>query len=125
MNFLSGYDLKNMQSDPSFFAYFENNIMVGVNSGHKCCDNSYRSRGLFVFPEYRNRGIGLTLLTQTIFQAHKESATYVWSYPKQSSWIVYEKAGFVIASSWEKSETSESNAFCKKELTISNSVTLI
>ncbi len=112
MNFLGGYDLKNIVSAPTFFAYKLNNKITGVNSGHLCHDNSYRSRGLFVFPEYRNQGIGKILLLGTINKGINEGADYIWSYPKKSSWHTYESTGFILASSWETSEL-DINAYCK------------
>ena len=112
MNFLGGYDIKNMLSTPTFFAYKLDNKIVGVNSGHSCHDNSYRSRGLFVFPEYRKQGIGKILLVATINQGINEGTNYIWSYPKQSSWSTYEASGFSLASVWEQSEL-DLNAYCK------------
>ena len=111
MNFLGGYNMKNMISTPTFFAYKLGNKIVGVNSGHLCHDNSYRSRGLFVFHEYRKQGIGKILLLATIDKGKDECADYVWSYPKQSSWLTYEAAGFTLASIWEQSEL-DLNAYC-------------
>jgi len=115
MNFLGGYDIKNMISTPTFFAYKLDNKIVGVNSGHLCHDNSYRSRGLFVFTEYRKQGIGKILLRATIDKGKDECADYVWSYPKQSSWKTYESAGFSLASIWEQSEL-DLNAYCHFKL---------
>lgn len=112
MSYLGGYDLKNMDNAPTFFAYFINNNIVGVNSGHMCFDRTYRSRGLFVFPEFRGNGIGQLLLEETIKQGHKENAHTVWSYPKISSWNTYLNAGFSLASDWENSELGK-NAYCK------------
>ena len=112
MNFLGGYDIQNMVSTPTFFAYKSDNKIVGVNSGHLCHDNSYRSRGLFVFPEYRKQGIGKILLVATIDKGINEGANYIWSYPKQSSWPTYEASGFSLASVWETSEL-DINAYCK------------
>jgi GNAT superfamily N-acetyltransferase len=91
------------------------NKIAGVNSGHKCMDGSYRSRGLFVYPKFRNLGIGYKLLLETINQGKKESAKFVWSYPRNTSWKTYEKAGFILTSDWEYSETGI-NAFCKIDL---------
>lgn len=111
MLFLKGYDLKNFNNNPSFFGYFIDDRLVGVNSGHKCCDNSYRSRGLYVDPNYRKSGIGKKLLTATIQQGKKECADFVWSYPKQSSWKCYESSGFKLSSNWLTSENGI-NAYC-------------
>lgn len=116
MNFLNGYDMRSMYTTPTFFAYVQDDKIIGVNSGHMCGDNSYRSRGLYVSTEYRNQGIGVKLLLETISQAKKESANFIWSYPRQTSWNTYQKAGFMLASDWEISETSDSNAYCRLDL---------
>lgn len=115
MMFLGDYNSDNMSYKPSFLGYIEDEELLGVNSGHMCVDNSYRSRGLFVFPKARNKGIGSKLLIATIDQGSKESATFVWSYPKQTSWKAYEKAGFSLSSPWETSELGF-NAYCIKHL---------
>lgn len=116
MNYLGQYDLKNMLYTPTFIAFIENDEIVGVNSGHKCTDGGYRSRGLYVNSIYRGRGIGSLLLTETIELARKENCNYVWSYPRQSSWKTYQRAGFSLSSQWEQSETSESNAYCRIDI---------
>lgn len=112
MLFLSGFDLKNFNYKPSFFGYTINNQIVGVNSGHYCLDDSYRSRGLFVLKEYRKQGIGVKLLTRTIEQGKHENAKLVWSLPRLDSWKTYEAAGFNLVSDWHKTETS-TNAYCR------------
>lgn len=116
MCFLGGYDLANMDYEPTFFAYMIDGHIAGVNSGHMCKDRSYRSRGLYVFEEYRGRGIATELLKATIEQGRSEGAVLSWSYPRQSSWKSYSSAGFSLASDWELSETSDANAYCKIEL---------
>jgi GNAT superfamily N-acetyltransferase len=113
MKFLSDYDMRNMITRPSFFGYHIDKKIVGVNSGHKCSDNSYRSRGLWVHLDYRKKGIGRLLLQETINQGIKEQCTMIWSYPRKSSWPTYSSVGFELASAWQISETSESNAYAK------------
>lgn len=112
MVFKSGYDMYNMNTTPSFFGYFINDELVGVNSGHGCADNMYRSRGLWVFPEHRGKGIGKQLLIETINQAKRENADVIWSFPKRTSWNTYNSVGFELAGDWQKSETSNENAYC-------------
>jgi GNAT superfamily N-acetyltransferase len=111
MVYLGGYSLDNMNSMPTFFGYYIDNNLVGVNSGHLCSDKGYRSRGLFVLPKYRKLGIGQKLLLATIEQATVEQCDYVWSYPKQSSWQTYKNSGFELSSIWETSE-NDINAYC-------------
>jgi GNAT superfamily N-acetyltransferase len=105
------YDLKNYVYKPNFFVYMVDGKIAGCNSGHKCCDNTYRSRGLFVYPEYRKQGIGTKLLTQTIQQGLYEDCITIWSYPRYESWSTYESANFKLVSDWAKSETGD-NAYC-------------
>ena len=115
MVFLGGYDMKNMATTPSFFGFVENGKIIGVNSGHKCSDNSYRFRGVFVFPEHRNKGVGFNLIRGVIEQAKKENCDFIWGFPRKTSWDlgIYKKAGFELCSKWIPSETSANNAYCK------------
>jgi len=109
------YELKNFNYTPTFFIYKVDGIIAGCNSGHKCCDNTYRSRGLYVFPEFRKKGYGKELLVATINQGIKENTRYIWSYPRYESWSTYESAGFKLASDWKKDETG-TNALCVYEI---------
>lgn len=112
MLFTNTYDLINLNFKPTFLGYKINNTIVGVNSGHMCKGNNYRSRGLYVFPRFRNIGIGTELLLNTIERGLEEGADFVWSYPKKEGWSTYESAGFKLASKWHNSETGI-NAYCR------------
>lgn len=111
MCYLGGYDLYNMKTTPTFFGYFVDGKIAGVNSGHMCNDNHYRSRGLFVFDEYRGLGIGTKLLRRTISQGAKEGAVLSWSLPRMQGWHAYHNAGYFLSSPWENTETGL-NAYC-------------
>ena len=105
------YDLKNMEFTPTFWGAFHNDKLVGVNSGHMCLDRLYRSRGLYVLPEYRNRRIGEMLLWKTLAQADHEKALLCWSYMRFESSSTYSKVAFEPKSShfnfetWDYGET--------------------
>lgn len=111
MLYLGGHDMNNFNYRVDLIGYHIDDKLVGVNSSHRCSDGSYRSRGLWVDPEYRGRGIGQRLLRQSI--EYKGNATFVWSYPRQSSWNTYKAVGFQLTSDWQASETSEANAYCR------------
>jgi GNAT superfamily N-acetyltransferase len=116
MSYKTGYDMFNMNTKATFFGYFIKEELVGVNSGHGCTDSSYRSRGLWVFPEHRRKGIGKYLLNATIDQARCENSKMIWSFPKRTSWHTYKSVGFTLKSDWQPSETSTENAYCILEL---------
>ena len=74
--------------------------IVGVNSGHKTENGVYRSRGLWVHPNYRNNGLSRKLLEQTIIQAQLENCTFIWTMPRATSLYAYEKVGFGKIGEW-------------------------
>jgi GNAT superfamily N-acetyltransferase len=112
MLLLGGIDIRNFNYKATYFFYMVDDIIAGCNSGHLCVDNTYRSRGLYVFPEYRNKGIGMRLLLATINQAKIEHANSIWSYPKEKAFSTYRNAGFTLVSDYEPSELGQ-NAYCK------------
>lgn len=116
MCFLSGYDMANMQTTPVFIGYKFCNTIIGVNSGHMCADNSFRSRGLYLEKQWRGLGIGIEILKATIQVAKDNKAKFIWSLPRLDSWKTYKSVGFKLASSWNRTETSDNNAYCYKIL---------
>jgi len=113
MVYLGGYDINNMTTNPAFFACMLDGKIIGVNSGHRCADGSYRSRGLWVDTNYRKLGIASSLLTFTHKHGIDLGCTSTWSYPRQSSWSAYQRAGFELSSIWTASETSDANAYAQ------------
>jgi GNAT superfamily N-acetyltransferase len=109
------YDLQNMDFTPTFWGAFDDDKLVGVNSGHMTVDRMYRSRGLFVFPEYRKKRLGQKLLLKTISQGYHEKAIGVWSYPSLDAWMTYHHAGYYLRGrtfsfDWELDDNGRSNA---------------
>jgi GNAT superfamily N-acetyltransferase len=90
------YDLQNQKFNPAFWGAFDNERLIGTNSGHMTLYNLYRSRGLYVEEEYRGHGIGQKLLLKTISQGYFEKAIGVWSYPNRNAWMSYHNAGFQL-----------------------------
>jgi GNAT superfamily N-acetyltransferase len=81
-------------SDPIYYGAVMGDRIVGVNSVHHI-DDTVRSRGLWVNPEYRNRGIGQNLLKHAITLA---GDSVIWSFPRSEALSVYQKAGFKVCS---------------------------
>lgn len=101
----------NSDAIATYFGWVVDGAIVGVNSGHTCADGSYRSRGLWVHPDFRRQGIAHHLLAATVERAAASNATLVWSFPRRSSWKTYERAGFLLVSPWEEN-INNINAYC-------------
>lgn len=118
MQINSGYDMRNMEGKLWCYGavigiHYE---IIAVNSMHLCGDNSMRSRGLWVNPNFRRQGYGAAMLEYAIAAARREGCPYIWSYPRKTSWSTYESVGFKLTSEWGASDTSPENAFCKLDL---------
>jgi len=90
------YDLQNQTSTPTFWGAFDEDKLIGCNSGHMTINNMYRSRGLFVKEEYRGQGIAQKLLLKTVSQGVHEKAYGIWSYPTESAFSVYGEIDFQL-----------------------------
>ena len=111
MKFLGGKETKEECELPRkifYFGYYNKKTLVGVNSCHsqylhmvKCV---FRSRGLYVLPEYRKKGIGTKLLKHSSEVSFKFT-NFIWSFPKQSSIEVYKSAGFIECSPFASNYT--------------------
>jgi GNAT superfamily N-acetyltransferase len=104
-------DEKNSIYNPIFLGCYKADKLVGVNSSHKCRDGSFRSRGLWVDPEHRGEGIGQAILRQTL--EFRGNSTFVWSYPRQTSWSTFENVGFILTSDWMPDDSGILRAYCR------------
>jgi GNAT superfamily N-acetyltransferase len=111
MKFKGGYDMRNMETTPTFIAYKKNNLILGVFGGHTCSEDDYRVRGFWVDPDHRNQGIGTQLLAAMVEQGLVEGCSMVWGYPKPTSWSIFQKQNFKLASEWEEGELGSKNAY--------------
>ena len=86
---------------PTFWAAYDTDrTVVGVNSGFRTTDTLYRSRGIWVNPDYRKQGIAQLLFDVLEEQAIEEGCTDMWSYPREGSHRAYLKFGFDMTSDW-------------------------
>jgi len=86
---------------PHFLACFDGSKIIGVNSLFQTDAQGYfRSRGLFVLPDYRNQKIGLKLLNESCHFAHKLKGQFIWTLPRKKALPVYLKAGFHTVGEW-------------------------
>ena len=94
MKFKGGIDLKYFERCAWFWKVEIDGDIAGVNSGFVTEPSSFRSRGLYVRPEYRGQGVAKTLLQMAITQASALACDHVWSMPRQSAIHAYESVGF-------------------------------
>lgn len=91
----SGYDLQIAQNyKPCFYAAFENNQIVGVNSGHKSSPSHYRVRGLYIVEGYRKQGIASQLMEKVAERAKIEAAHFLWCTPRVRGIPFFKKLGY-------------------------------
>lgn len=97
----------------TFWGAYLDNKLVGVNSGHKTTDKQYRSRGVWVDPEYRKRGVAQMLFLMTAHQAKVEGCEMLWSIPRKTALPAYTKFGFETVGDFIVTETSDANIYVK------------
>ena len=88
------------QYSATFWKVTDGDIIVGVNSGFKTEKTIYRSRGLWVHEDYRGYGLSTQLLKATLEQAKKEQCSHIWTMPRKSALVAYEKVGFRKIGKW-------------------------
>ena len=88
------YDIKAFGYPAYFFGIFHNEKLIAVNSGHLTSSTEFRSRGLWVDPDYRKQGLAQLLLKAAVDTAIQSKADIVWSIPKLAVIDTYTKVGF-------------------------------
>ena len=101
----------------TFFGIVDQNTLVAVNSGHLTTQQEYRSRGLWVDPDYRGMGLAQIILLATINQAKKEGAKMIWSIPRLTALPAYERVGFkTVGDIIDEGVEFGPNIYCKLDL---------
>ena len=115
------FEMDIFKYDPLFFGVFHNGRIIGVNSGHRTKDNIYRSRGIWVDPESRKKGVAQLLFNATEKQAIKEGCNMIWSIPRKSALPAYTKFGFeTVGNYFDEGMEFGPNIYVTKELNVSN-----
>lgn len=109
-------DMSIFDYKPTFWGVYIDDKLVGVNSGHRTNHTQYRSRGIWVDPDYRGKGIAQQLFTLTEHQALVEGCLLVWSIPRKTALSSYTKFGFETVGGYIETETADANIYVKKFL---------
>jgi len=101
MTFMGDYDMSVYERyRGTFWGVFIDDKLVGVNSGHPVSDTMYRSRGLWVHPEYRGRGIAKVLLRALSDFARVCEFEYVFTVPRKGSEHAYLTEDYKLVGDW-------------------------
>ena len=115
------YDMNIFEYNPVFWGVYIDNKLVGVNSGHRTTDTQYRSRGIWVDPQYRKHGVAQMLFNMTEHQAKIEGCNMIWSIPRKSALPAYTKFGFeTIGNFFDEGMEFGPNIYVTKVLNVSN-----
>ena len=106
-------DMNIFTYEPTFLGAYIDNKLVGVNSGHRTSEDQYRSRGVWVNPDYRKQGVSQMLFQMTAHQAKIEGCEMLWSIPRKTALPAYTKFGFETVGDYIITETSEANIYTK------------
>lgn len=68
--------------------------VIACNSGHQCSRTLFRSRGLYVYPEFTGRGIAHSLLAYTAKFAQDNGFEKIWSLPTEKALPIYNQVGY-------------------------------
>ena len=109
-------DMNIFNYEPSFWGLHKEGKLIGVNSGHKTSDLHYRSRGIWVHPDYRRQRVAQTLFNLLELQAQSEGCEMIWSIPRKTALSSYTMFGFETVGGYIETETSDSNIYVKKIL---------
>lgn len=100
----------------TFWGAYIDNKLVGVNSGHRSAEIEYRSRGIWVDPDYRKHGVSQMLFAMTQHQAMIEKSEMIWSIPRKTALPAYTKFGFNTVGDFFGTETADANIYVSKRL---------
>ena len=103
MKYLGGYDMAYKAQEPRFIG-IENaqGILVAVNSYVLTHGTEFRSRGLWVDPQFRRLGYAKVLLEYMLDFIATEGGTMVWTMPRRGALEAYESAGFIRTTGWSE-----------------------
>lgn len=116
IDYLGRYNPRILDNKPTCIACFHNNEIVGVNSLLPTSDLFCRSRGLYVNPEQRLKGVGKKLMKQTFEIAKEMSFKFIWSLPRKSALAFYLSCGFEQTSEFDDQYEFGPNCFILKKI---------
>ncbi len=116
IDYLGKYNPDILKNKATCFAYFEGSDIIGVNSLLPTSDTYCRSRGFYINPEQRLKGLGKKLMEKTLQHAVDLKFKYIWSLPRKSALPFYLKFGFKQTSNFNNQYEFGPNCFIIKKI---------
>jgi len=91
--------------------------VVACNSGHQCSKTLFRSRGLYVYPEFTGRGMAHSLLAYTAKFAQDNGFEKIWSLPTEKALPIYNQVGYETMSpveDWESYKKADGETVMRR-----------
>ncbi len=115
MKYLGGYEMPYKDQTPTFMGIVTGDHIVAVNSYVRTHDDEYRSRGLWVDPNFRGQGHAKSILEYMADWIQQEGGTTVWTMPREEALPAYQAAGFIRTSGWFNADWGR-NCYALKSL---------
>lgn len=116
VDYLGKYNPKIMENKAICFACFDGEEIVGVNTLLPTSKTFCRTRGFYINPEQRLKGLGKILMKRTLQQANDLKFKYIWSLPRKSALPFYLKFGFKQTSEFDNQYEFGPNCFIIKNI---------
>ena len=110
------YDMSIFDYKPYFHGSYVDDKLVGVNSGHQTSNKHFRSRGIWVHPDYRRMRVAQNLFYATQFEARLKGCNMLWSIPRKTALSAYLAFGYMTVGDFIKTETSDANIYVMKTI---------
>ena len=110
-NSQEAYDMSVFNYPAFFLGVFYNKDLVGVNSCHLSSPSHFRSRGLWVDPNHRSKGLAQMLFAETQQLAKTNNADMIWSMPRKTALKSYQHFGFNTVGDFFGTETADANIY--------------
>ena len=102
----------------SFWGVECNDRIIAVISGFRTTPKLYRSRGIWIDPNYRYKGFSKHLFNAVSKQAYAEGCKAIWSFPRMSALPAYTAWGFRSTSEPQDDGEFGPNCYVYKEIAV-------
>ena len=116
IDYLGSYNPEILKNKAICFACFIEKKIVGVNTLLPTSNNFCRSRGFYINPEQRLKGLGRKIMQKTLQHATELKFKYIWSLPRKNSLLFYLKFGFKQTTKFDNQYEFGPNCFILKKI---------